>query len=143
MEAFLEAGLNERELFIAGLMLYWGEGAKVENCVSVTNSDPAIIRFFVLWFERCLNIEIPRLRATVHLYPDVDIDQAESYWSEVIGIPRSQFYKAQVDIREGKLVDKRGKLKYGTIHLEVRGEGTLDLQRRVLIWIETLADHVK
>lgn len=37
--------LNERKLFIAGLLLYWGEGAKSKmDSLSISNNDPSIVR---------------------------------------------------------------------------------------------------
>jgi orotate phosphoribosyltransferase-like protein len=128
-------GASNRDLFIIGLMLYWAEGAKTGSVVSVTNSDPFVIKAFVLWLRQCLAVDLDQLRGEVHLYPDIDVNEAEAYWSEVIGIPRAQFYKAQVDRRMDKSLDKRGKLKHGTVHVKVLGRGTSNKLRKILAWI--------
>ena len=40
--------LSKREIYIAGLFLYWGEGSKGNRYeVSVSNTDPAMMRFFL------------------------------------------------------------------------------------------------
>jgi hypothetical protein len=124
-------GMTERELFLAGLMLYWAEGAKTQ-IVSLTNSDPALIALFVVWLERCLAVERQFLRAHVHVYPDTDVEPVEEYWADIIGISHHQFYKAQIDIRTDKSVEKRGRLPYGTVHLAVTGPGSTQLHRTVL-----------
>ena len=129
-------GLSSRELFLSGLMLYWAEGAKTGTVVSVTNSDPFAIKVFVRWVEACLGVTRDQLRGEVHLYPDVDVDEAESYWSEIIGIPRTQFYKAQVDYRTNKSLHKRGKLRHGTVHVKVVGKGTTNKLRQIKAWID-------
>jgi hypothetical protein len=134
IHGLLANGLSDRELLLSGIMLYWAEGAKT-TLLSVSNSDPAIIRMYVLWLEHCLHVSRDRLRAAVHLYPDVDVDEAECYWASIIGILRSQFYAAQVDTRIDKSVQKYGKLPYGTVHVRVSGQGTADLHRRILGWI--------
>ncbi|MBA3531367.1 MAG: hypothetical protein H0T73_05530, partial [Ardenticatenales bacterium] len=143
-KAILAEDLTERELVFLGLMLYWGEGAKTDgHQLSVSNSDPAMLQIFVLWLERFFNIDRSQLRAYIFIYPDIDIAEAENYWSEVIGIPLSQFYKAQIDTRENKSVDKQGKLKYGTVHLAACGEGTTDRQRKIMVWIELLGEYIQ
>lgn len=45
----LAVGFN---LFLAGCMLYWGEGSKNKNCVKITNYDPEMLKFFCQIFER-------------------------------------------------------------------------------------------
>ena len=40
--------LNKKELFIAGLFLYWGEGSKSHTTdLRLSNTDPSMIKFFV------------------------------------------------------------------------------------------------
>jgi transposase-like protein len=131
-------GLTQRELFLAGLMLYWGEGGKTRNIVSLTNSDPQVIQVYLRWLRECLSITDDCLRANIHCYPDTDIENAQQFWSEVTKIPLNQFYKTQIDTRTEKSVSKQGKLIYGTIHISVTGQGTSDLHRTILSWIEGL-----
>ena len=143
MRESLADGITGRELFFAGLMLYWAEGAKTYHRVALANSDPSIIRTFVRWLKHCLNIERQQLRAIVHTHPDVSVDEAEEYWSEVIGIPRSQFYPTQIDVRTNKSVEKRGKLLYGTMHVTVTGPGTGDLHRTIMGWIAGFGEYIE
>ena len=59
-----------------------------------------MIRFFCAWLRRFFAIDESRLRVRVYLHEGLDIDAAEAYWSEVTGIPRSQFgkpYRAKAD----------------------------------------------
>lgn len=140
--ALLSGQFSARELFLVGLMLYWAEGAKTQSIASVTNSDPRIIKLFVIWLEQCLQVDRSQLRGEVHIYPDIDVDEAETYWSAISGIPRSQFYKAQVDQRSHKSITKRGKLKYGTLHVKVLGAGSTKLHRNILGWIEGFSSYI-
>src|SRR3989344_1800570 len=44
--------LSKRDLFNAGLFLYWGEGTKsARDMVILTNTDPATIKYFINWLE--------------------------------------------------------------------------------------------
>ena len=84
-----------------------------------------------------------QLRASLHSYPDIDTDEAEQYWADVIGIDRGHFYKAQIDRRVDKSVEKHGKLRYGTIHVVCLGPGTTALHRRILGLIANLGLYIE
>lgn len=142
MRDLLHGGLSNRELFLMGLMLYWAEGGKTHHHISLSNSDPLVVKIFVLWLEQCLGVQRNQLRANVHAYPDVDVDNTEAYWADVIGINRNQFYKIQIDYRANKTVEKCGKLPHGTVHVTVLGVGRANLHRRIMGWIAGLGDYV-
>ena len=43
---------SKREIFLLGLFLYWGEGTKAANSsTQLTNTNPAMIKFFIKWLE--------------------------------------------------------------------------------------------
>lgn len=142
MRELLREGLSDHELFLVGLMLYWAEGGKAHHHVTLSNSDPSLVKMFVLWLQQCLGVQRNQLRAHVHAYPDVDVDNVEAYWADVIGIDRNQFYKIQIDHRTNKTVEKCGKLPYGTVHVTVLGRGAANLHRRIMGWIAGLGDYI-
>jgi transcriptional regulator with XRE-family HTH domain len=79
--------------FVAGFYLYWGEGTKTaEYSVSLTNSDPAVVRCFVEWLER-LGVERKQLKVKLHLYVDQDESEQIRFWSNVCGVSVNNFYK--------------------------------------------------
>jgi transcriptional regulator with XRE-family HTH domain len=86
-------GLTDREHLVAGLMLYAGEGAKGDGMVKVANTDPRLIAFCCAWLRRHFEIDEARLRFSVYLHEGLDLEAAESFWSEVTCIPRSQALK--------------------------------------------------
>ena len=42
-------------LWVAGLVMYWAEGAKTRNYVSMANADPRVLRLFITWVRTFLN----------------------------------------------------------------------------------------
>lgn len=49
--------LSKESFFIAGLMLYLGEGDKKNNTrIGLTNTDYKIIKFFIKWLDNFLNV---------------------------------------------------------------------------------------
>ncbi len=88
--------LTQRELFIAGLYLYWGEGTKSSRgTVAIANTDPAVIRAFLHWLGA---VGIPResLRARLHLYKDMDQKMETDFWSKETGLPQASFRKPYI-----------------------------------------------
>ncbi|HEV7759057.1 MAG TPA: hypothetical protein VGO78_08715 [Acidimicrobiales bacterium] len=86
--------LSDRDLLIAGIALYAGEGAKGDGAVVFVNSDPLMIGLFCRWFRRFFDIDETRLRAKLYLHDGLDLQVAEHFWSELTDIPLEQFGKA-------------------------------------------------
>ena len=88
--------LSKRDLFISGLFLYWGEGTKTKNCsVEFTNTNPNMIKFFLRWLE-LFKVKKSHLRIKLHLYQDMNIDEAIDFWQKELRIDKEQFYKPYV-----------------------------------------------
>ncbi len=82
---------SKRELFLGGLFLYWGEGAKsMRGSVLMANTDPAVVCFFLRWLE-VLSVDLVRVKIKLHLYIDMDVQKETEYWSKALHIPKSQF----------------------------------------------------
>ena len=99
--------LTDREFFLAGVMLYAGEGSKTDGSVALPNSDPRMLLFFITWLRKFFEIDESRLRLKLYLHEGLDIDSANAFWSDLTGIPQSQFgkpYRAKADpsIRKSK-----------------------------------------
>lgn len=89
--------LQYNPLFIAGLMLYWGEGDKVTKQVTkLINTDPNLVKLFTIFLTKACRIPERKLKASLILYPDLDKKECLLYWSRVTGIPREQFIKSSV-----------------------------------------------
>jgi predicted transcriptional regulator len=101
--------LNLRELYIAGLLLYLGEGNKGDNStVSLNNTDPSVVKLYCFWLTQALHIQQIRLRVALHLYKDMDINQSIKYWSNYLAIPKEQFLKPYIKDSNRKDIDQKG-----------------------------------
>jgi len=85
--------LSGEAFLAAGVALYAGEGAKRDGKITFANTDPAMIRFFCAWLRRFFTLDESRLRVRVYLHQGLDLDAAESHWSAVTAVPRTQFNK--------------------------------------------------
>jgi hypothetical protein len=114
--------LSKRDLFLAGLFLYWGEGTKVNKyATAFTNTDPLMVRFFVKWITNCFDIRKSDLSVLLHLYTDMDIMDTSKFWSKELGIPLNQFKKPY--IKESKLAGLTYKNGFGKGTCNVRISG--------------------
>jgi transcriptional regulator with XRE-family HTH domain len=99
--------LSEQAFLAAGIALYAGGGAKTDRNVRFANTDATMVRFYLAWLRRFFAPHEARLRVRVYLHEGLDIDATHAYWSEVTGIPLTQFgkpYRAKADpsIRRNK-----------------------------------------
>ena len=93
--------LTEKEFLVAGTALYLGEGTKSGQSLSVANTDPEVIRFFMAWARRFFEIDKSRWRGMLYLHDGLDLEAAAAHWAAVAGIPPGQFtkpYRAVPDV---------------------------------------------
>ncbi len=122
---------TDANLKTAGIMLYWGEGAKTMNVVKFTNSDPAMIRLFLDFLRVICGVDESRLKALIHIYPDHNEAKLIKFWTRTTGIPLCNFYKSF--LQEGKKGTYRNKSKYGTITINYPDTKLL---KAILTWID-------
>jgi hypothetical protein len=85
--------LSAREFLVAGVALYAGEGSKRDGSVVFANSDPRMVAFFCSWLRHFFEVDESRLRVRLYLHQELDLAAAIAFWSELTGIPASQFVK--------------------------------------------------
>jgi hypothetical protein len=120
--------LSEREFLVAGVALYAGEGSKGDGSVVFANSDPRMVVFFCSWLRYFFQIDESRLRVRLYLHQGLDLAGAIAFWSQLTGIPGSQFskpYRAVPDpsIRHAKHVHGCVGVRYScsTTHRSIMG----------------------
>lgn len=128
--------LTEKELYLCGLALYWGEGGKTQySSLSFANTDPRMIKFFLFWLRRAIYYPDDHIRIKVHLYRDMNIQDEMMYWREVTGLGVGHFLKPYIKetTLKGLTYKTRG---HGTCNVIAGG---LKYARPVLAGMEFLA----
>lgn len=123
--------LNEREIFITGVALYWAEGFKKDKQVGFANSDPYMIQLFIRWIHESCGVSTGELRLRVganEQYKD-KIKDLEKYWSKTIGISLRQFQKPFFQKVQWKKVYDNPREYHGV--LRVRVTKSVDLLRTI------------
>ncbi|HRY62289.1 MAG TPA: helix-turn-helix domain-containing protein [Candidatus Paceibacterota bacterium] len=106
--------LSDRDIFIGGLFLYWGEGSKRDKGgISFTNTNPDMIKYFVRWLV-LMGFRRDQLKVNLHLYSDMNAGEAINYWSKELKIKRAQFRRPYIKKTESKNIKYKSGFGHGT-----------------------------
>lgn len=125
-------------LFLAGIVLYWGEGEKQPKSsqVRLRSSEPEMIRIFYLFLTRVIKLSPDKIFAWLLLYPDLVDSIQKNFWSKATSISIDQFKKS-IFIK-GHRPKKR--LSYGVCTIFVSSRA---LKERMLKWLELYQDFLR
>jgi AcrR family transcriptional regulator len=109
-------------LHMAGCMLYWAEGAKNRNRLSLTNSDVHMLVFFRRFLLACFDIGPDDITICLNVYLNNgrNIDEVERYWLQALDLPttclRGHTLNHMPTSSSGR---KKDRLPYGVCKLTV------------------------
>jgi len=131
--------LNKRELYLAGLFLYWGEGSKsrMNSILSVSNTDPAVIKFFISWLTKGLFVPKKKIKILLHLYKDMDVKEEIKFWSKTLNIPFDQFTRSYVKKTSSIRINHKGEFGHGTCNIRI---GNARLSEKILMALKAISD---
>ncbi|MGY6020248.1 hypothetical protein [Streptomyces spinosirectus] len=134
--------LSDRDLFMAGVALYWAEGQKSKpyqrrEVVNFVNSDPDVIQVFLAWLD-LLSVARERLGFRVMIHESADVAGAERYWAALVGVEASALQRTTLKRHNPKTVRKNTGEDYrGCLVVRVR-QGA-ELYCRIEGWWKTMA----
>lgn len=130
--------LTERDFFIAGLFLYWGEGSKtISKEVALSNTDPSMINFFIDWTKKYLKIPKEKLHISLHLYNDMNIKKEVEFWSNKLKIPTNQFGKPYIKKTSSESINYKRGFGHGTCNVKIYDAR---FSEKILMGIKTISD---
>ncbi|MBI5356599.1 hypothetical protein HZB78_03225 [Candidatus Collierbacteria bacterium] len=132
--------LSEKEAYIAGLFLYWGEGAKTTPYeTSLSNTNPDIVRFFRYWLTNCLHIPKEKIIVRLHLYSDMDGLNMMRFWSKTLSLPIGQFRNPYIKQTTLRGLTYKG-YSHGTCNLIVEGGNYI---RKIVSGIKVIDNFIQ
>lgn len=130
--------LTQKELELAGLFLYWGEGAKrINGPIALNNTDPKVLKFTLYWLIYGLKIPKEKIKVFVHLYNDMNIEEAVEFWSKELKIPKTQFAKPYIKASKRASLTHKG-FGHGTCGLVV---SNIRLKEQIMMGINAIAER--
>lgn len=129
--------INERELKLVGIALYWAEGytANSWRTVSFANSDPDMICLMMRWFREICKVKEERFRLKLQTHDKKDVNRLKEFWSAITGISLSQFTKSTIKISKSSKLKRGNTLPYGTVQIRV---SDIRLFTKIRGWIKGL-----
>jgi len=131
--------MSKKELYLAGLFLYWGEGSKSQNSAQllISNTDPVVIKFFIYWAEESFNVPREKFSVQLHLYSDMDIDKEIGFWSKELKIEKKQFIRPYIKESLSSQITHKGAFGHGTCNLRI---GDVRLFEKVIMGLKVIRD---
>lgn len=93
----MEIDKKTGELLMA--MFYLAEGGKTENCFTVANSNPEILKGIINLQRFLYKLDESKFRCCLHLRNDQDEKILKTFWSKALNIPEYKFTKTAFDKR--------------------------------------------
>jgi hypothetical protein len=132
-------------VFVAGIMLYWGEGTRLPKTSSnrkyqlaLTNSNPELLEVYCNFLRRYIKNVEADLRCALYIYKDIDEADAKTFWSTRLKIPLSQFIKTQLLPTRNE--SKQAKLPYGVCCVYLNSK---DCCYAMEVWINSISDYMR
>ena len=128
--------ITRRELWLMGVMLYWAEGSKEKEYrpggkMQFTNTDPDMIRLFLLWLKEICHKTFNDLVISVyihHLHRE-RTEEILTFWTDAINGPKGVI--AHVYYKKGnpKTIRRNtGTSYHGTLSVYVKSGSSLNRQ---------------
>ena len=78
--------IKNKELWLAGIMLYWAEGSKqkennVSQSVKFSNSDAEMVRLFLHWLKAIAGVPLGDIKCELYIHKNGDVPKATGYWN--------------------------------------------------------------
>jgi len=120
--------------FVAGVALYWAEGSKTRNDLSLPNSDARVLRTFIAWVRK-YHDPSTEFVLKINLHANNDEAASRIFWATSTGLDRPTFHKTF--IKPDGTGHRKNHLPHGVCQVRVRKAD--DAWQRTMTWIDVVA----
>lgn len=108
--------------FIAGCVLYWAEGSKRRNSVTLTNADPDLVEVFLRFLRTCHAVTDDRVTLSVNCFLEngLTLEAIQDWWLARLNLPAHCLRAPAVNRLSSASKRLKGHvLPYGTARISV------------------------
>lgn len=135
---------KNRELWLAGTMLYWAEGSKqkitnVSQAVKFSNSDVEMVRLFLHWLKIVAKVPLDNIKCELYIHQNSNVSKAIRYWNKYLSPVKVEatYFKTNKILTNRK---NTGELYNGLVTIRVRK--STNLNRKITAWIKLFLEKV-
>lgn len=128
--------LSKRDRFIAGLMLYSGEGDKTQERIGMSNTNPKILKFMMNWWEEFLGLDRTRFYAHLYLHVGLSEPRAKAFWAKALRIKKDQIKYVYRPIPH--VSRKKNVHEFGVCAVRMHDVAS---HRRLMGWVRAVLDQ--
>jgi hypothetical protein len=123
-------------LFTLGVGLYWGEGSKKGNSLSLCNCDSKLLLIWIRWCKEF--IPSVDLRFQLQVYPELNRGVIERYWRGELGFSEKlHISNVKPPVSSKRKRAKTSPLPYGVMRVSVC-KGSSEWHHKMLHLIELI-----
>ena len=90
---------NSVILELALAVLYFGEGSKKNIETAIGNSDPLILKFFIMILRNIYHLNDDKMKCELYLRADQNPEKIKHFWAKALGLPLNNFKQVNIDKR--------------------------------------------
>jgi hypothetical protein len=122
--------------WVAGVTMYWAEGAKTSPRLGMANTDARALRLFICWVRRYLDPNAEFVLA-LHLHFGNDERAAKRWWANELGLGEVPFHKTFV--KPPGTGHRKNRWLHGVCRVQVRRSA--NAYHTMMEWISCLAQE--
>lgn len=126
--------ISKRDIFIAGVALYWAEGFKhkAEGRIGFCNSDPAMIKFMINFLISHFRIKMEEISPRLTINESFKNRERKiiEFWADYLKIPASQFTKSFYQKVKLVKIFENPENYHGVLRIHVRKSSKLLIEMR-------------
>jgi hypothetical protein len=120
--------IEEAKLYGLGIGLYWGEGTKRDkSSVRLGNSDPRLIKKFLMFLRHFYRIEEKKLRFGLQIFGDMDKKKVLSFWTRALGVSKEKFFPTIIVTPYRGVGNYRQKTQHGVVTIHFSNKKLRDI----------------
>ncbi|MFA6898214.1 MAG: hypothetical protein WC250_02290, partial [Candidatus Paceibacterota bacterium] len=125
-------------LFVAGVLLYWAEGAKQGGYFYFVNSDVEMHKVMLKWVRKYLDLEGFGTGWRLYIHKPYARENCENWWAKSLGVDESKFEKTVYKFTPHKI--KKNPTYKGCMRFSIYSRAILV---KMFAWQKLLIEYYK
>ncbi|MBI2644784.1 helix-turn-helix domain-containing protein [Candidatus Uhrbacteria bacterium] len=139
--------ISDRELWLIGIALYWAEGTKekehtVSEQVGFSNSDPEMIKVFLIWTQKCLALTCDDIVFSLYIHENAKprLKVVIDFWARTVNIRTDNIHVYFKKHTVNPYRKNQGDTYMGVLRIRLRRSS--ELNRKIAGWTQGICQNL-